>query len=352
MSDRTASTSQHSSVVLNKVCIGSRVVTDCLQLASLEAACADGESICKTCHKIDFGYLLRNPKLHHEDSIWSHDYYSVRYSTGCKLCNLLFQGTSSHDLGKIFELNSFADHEMDDVELKIRNQTAFCPVNLIPLPVDNFRSLNDPVFCRLASEVSQNVKCAQLVQKIWDYDKARLWLEVCLRCHGPACKPDSLAIPAMNLIDCENMVIVTAAPEMPWLALSYVWGVNQQTENPVGYRAGSSLSLVEIPRTIRDAIFVTLQLGYRFLWVDEYCIDQNDEIHRKDQIGKMDRIYRGANLTIVAAAGIDKMCGLPGVGLTARKEENVVHARGVIVFPQSILPHIETRQSKWFTRAW
>ncbi|CAN9237873.1 unnamed protein product [Alternaria sp. RS040] len=291
----------------------------------------------------------------------------------------------------MFELSSFIDHEVTDVEyqrmeysgafsddcwdqeteellgkaridnrytveLKIRNQTVsdlLQPENRVPSPVDNpFRSPIDPVFCRLASKVSQYMECAQLVQRIWDYNKARLWLNVCVRCHGSACKPESLTIPAMNLIDCENMVIVTAAPEMPWLALSYVWGVNHQTNDPVGYRAGSSLLLLEIPRTIRDAIIVTLQLGYRFLWVDEYCIDQNDEIHRKDQIGKMDRIYRGANLTIVAAAGLDKMYGLPGVGPTTRTEENVLHVGSVIVFPKSIMPHIETRRSKWFTRAW
>lgn len=219
-------------------------------------------------------------------------------------------------------------------------------------PEDPSRSPDDFVFFRLASDVSQCLECAQPVQRIWDYHKARLWLDVCVRCHESACEPDSLRIPAMNLIDCEDMVIVKASQEMPWLALSYVWGVNYQIEDLAGYRAGSSLSLVEIPRTIRDAITVTLQLGYRFLWVDEYCIDQNDEIQRKDQIDKMDRIYRGADLTIVAAAGMDKMYGLPGVGPSIRIEEDVVRIGDVIVFPKGIMPHMETRQSKWFTRAW
>jgi hypothetical protein len=95
----------------------------------------------------------------------------------------------------------------------------------------------------------------------------------------------------MHLIDCEDMVIVKATQEMRWLALSYVWGVNLQTQDHPGYHGGSRVSL-DIPRTVRDALSVTLQLGYRYLWVDEYCIEQDNEVHRNDQISKMDQIYR------------------------------------------------------------
>jgi hypothetical protein len=339
-----------------------------LQLEEPKAASVDGDSICETCHKIDFKRLLKdsrddNPYADHSDGILITN---KQYSTGCKLCSLIFRGAPVCELGKMFWLRV---SEVPGLKFEDTNQHLMLHSDRENLAVDadalgtvelklsvevggSDCSRLDPVFCRLASDVSQCLECAQPVQRIWDYHKARLWLDVCVRCHEFACEPDSLPIPAMNLIDCEEMVIVKASPQMPWLALSYVWGINYQTEDLEGYRAGSSLSLVEIPRTIRDAIVVTLQLEYRFLWVDEYCIDQNDEIHRKDQIDKMDRIYRGADLTVVAAAGMDKMYGLPGVGPTTRTEENVVRIGDVIVFSKGIMPHIETRQSKWFTRAW
>jgi hypothetical protein len=269
----------------------------------------------------------------------------------------MFRGTPSPDLGKMFSLGPFLDGitDVDDrgtVELKIclkgrnPNSKFFGVADEGP-----FRSPDTTVFCRLASDVSQSLRCAQPVHETLDCDKARSWLDTCAGCHETACRPDSHHIPGMKLIDCENMVIVKAAQEMPWLALSYVWGVNYQTEDPAGYRAGSKLSL-EIPGTIRDAIIVTLWLGYRFLWVDEYCIDQKDEIHRKDQIGRMDQIYRGADLTIVAAAGTNKMYGLPGVGSTKRAERKIVYVEDVVVFANVIKPHTEIRRSKWFTRAW
>jgi hypothetical protein len=147
------------------------------------------------------------------------------------------------------------------------------------------------------------------------------------------------------------MVVVEAAQEMRWLALSYVWGANCQTEGHAGYRAGSSISL-DIPRTVADAISVTLQLGYRYLWVDEYCIDQNDENHRDDQIKRMDRIYHGADLTIVAAAGENKSHGLPGLGSTKRGKRKVVCVGDVVVFSNGPDPYEEAKNSPWFTRAW
>lgn len=339
-----------------------------MQLEKPKAAFVDGDSICETCHKIYFKRLLQDSRddnfyNDHSDGILIR---TKQYSTGCKLCNLIFRGTPLYDLGKRFWLRV---SEVSALKFEDTNRHVMLHLAQQGLAVDSDAlgtvelklsvgvgdsagSRLDSVFCRLTSDVSQCLECAQPVQRIWDCHKARLWLDVCVRCHESACEPDSLPIPAMNLIDCEDMVIVKASQEMPWLALSYVWGVDYQTEDLAGYRAGSSLSLMEIPRTIRDAITVTLQLGYRFLWVDEYCIDQNDEIHRKDQVDKMDRIYRGADLTIVAAAGMDKMYGLPGVGPTTRTEESVVRIGDVIVFPKGIMPHIETRQSKWFTRAW
>lgn len=107
-----------------------------------------------------------------------------------------------------------------------------------------------------------------------------------------------------------------------------------------------------IPKTIGDAISVTLELGYRYLWVDEYCINQSDHNHRNDQIMKMDRIYHGADLTIVAAAGDNKRYGLPGVGSTKRKEREVIYVDDVVVCSNGPDPRVEIWESTWYSRAW
>ncbi|KAH7109764.1 hypothetical protein EDB81DRAFT_672570, partial [Dactylonectria macrodidyma] len=91
----------------------------------------------------------------------------------------------------------------------------------------------------------------------------------------------------------------------------------------------------KIPGVILDAIEVAKSLGYNYIWIDRYCINQGDSEHVKDQIYKMDRIYRRADLTIIAAT---RQNGLPGVGTTSRTPQRVVHfSDGLTLF---IMPSI------------
>jgi hypothetical protein len=109
---------------------------------------------------------------------------------------------------------------------------------------------------------------------------------------------------------------------------------------------------IRVIGTVQDAITVTKQLDYRYLWVDEYCIDQCDETHTHHQINRMDQIYRSADLTIVAAAGENKDYGLPGIGETKRKGSKAITINDVIIFSNGPAPDEEARMSKWFRRAW
>jgi hypothetical protein len=74
----------------------------------------------------------------------------------------------------------------------------------------------------------------------------------------------------------------------------------------------------KLPATIRDAIIVVLALGYRYLWIDRYCIEQADCPARHSQIQQMGNIYNSASITIIAAAGSTPYHGLPGVSQTPR----------------------------------
>ncbi|KAK4031316.1 hypothetical protein C8A01DRAFT_42220, partial [Parachaetomium inaequale] len=60
---------------------------------------------------------------------------------------------------------------------------------------------------------------------------------------------------------------------------------------------------------------VVTKLGLKYLWVDRYCIPQNDPVARKAQIQQMGEIYSRSALTIIAAAGSSPEHGLPGEGL-------------------------------------
>jgi hypothetical protein len=269
---------------------------------------------------------------------------------------LLFQDVPALDIEKTLELRSFSLKKMSNWAEESNLEAGDSVILKIGLQEDwGFLAYTpDGVFCKLASDVSRGLYCAQPVQEAWDCARARSWLDTCARCHESSCKQYTIRIPGMNLIDCEDMVIVEAAENSRWLALSYVWGVNYQAStstDQAGFRQGSRMPLV-IPGTVRDAISVTLQLGYRYLWVDEYCIDQNSDDHRNAQIKRMDQIYHGADLTIVAAAGNDKAYGLPGVESTKREGSKVVRVEDVVIFSNGPELGKQARRSKWFSRAW
>jgi hypothetical protein len=75
--------------------------------------------------------------------------------------------------------------------------------------------------------------------------------------------------------------------------------------------------------------------------------------HMAEQIASMDHVYRGADLTLVAAAGEDKRYGLPGVSSTDRKQGKIVrleHATLYTTFPDPNVAEIE--RSIWLQRVW
>jgi Heterokaryon incompatibility protein (HET) len=108
----------------------------------------------------------------------------------------------------------------------------------------------------------------------------------------------------------------------------------------------------DIPLTIKDAIRVTKDLGFRFLWVDKYCIDQSNETEKEQQCSRMGDIYAGSQITIFAL-GPNSSYGLPGVSSRLRSEQRecttIRQYKFVSTMPD---PHFSIKQSKWATRAW
>ncbi|KAF2116418.1 heterokaryon incompatibility protein-domain-containing protein, partial [Lophiotrema nucula] len=185
-----------------------------------------------------------------------------------------------------------------------------------------------------------------------DFDAARKWLTMCLEHHGDAC--GSLIRPAtenLKLIDCQTRLVVNAKKEDDYLALSYTWGDAGEVTRKEQQQDVSFLQLpIQFPETILDAIKVTQQLGYRYLWVDAYCVDRTwADFH--DQLRQMDAIYHNAVLTIVGAAGSGPRYGLPGVGHRRRAFPQVQIGQ-YSLSPALPVPEIDTRNCAWATRAW
>lgn len=97
---------------------------------------------------------------------------------------------------------------------------------------------------------------------------------------------------------------------------------------------------------------VVRALGKQHLWVDRYCIDQQDHNGKALQIRNMDRIYEGAYATIVASAGSSAHFRLPGVGLITRKcqPSAVVGGQVLVSSPPPLASAL--KESAWMKRGW
>ncbi|KAH7381356.1 heterokaryon incompatibility protein-domain-containing protein, partial [Phaeosphaeria sp. MPI-PUGE-AT-0046c] len=172
-------------------------------------------------------------------------------------------------------------------------------------------------------------------------------LATCREAHGDECQPEYNRVRNLKVFDCETCEVVPAPENCRYVALSYVWGPQTNDSDTEG-----SIKHNSMPKTIEDSLRVTKSLGYRYLWVDFYCIDQSSPSERHDQISQMADIYACAQLTIIAAAGENADHGLPGI-VEATKSRQSLSLNTVTLLRYPLpLDNGVLSNSKWASRAW
>lgn len=138
--------------------------------------------------------------------------------------------------------------------------------------------------------------------------RTRSLFKKCCEKHETVCGKDRATSIKLSLIDCKTRYIVSGRSHIKYAALSYVWGTSEiipSRHDAVGLSLPSEAALV-----IEDAIKAALYLGLKYLWVDQYCVEQIDKKKKAQQIRQMHRIYNDAEVTLVAAVGSDAHSGL------------------------------------------
>ncbi|KAH6991520.1 heterokaryon incompatibility protein-domain-containing protein [Ilyonectria sp. MPI-CAGE-AT-0026] len=172
--------------------------------------------------------------------------------------------------------------------------------------------------------------------------KIKSWLSTCTESH-PGCKhgegarqlPLRLidANPEVRGISCPSLQVseeedlaklsIDAMPttrlcstsklpvETEYLTLSHRWDLqpslllsNSTLET---WSTGIPPQLLNDPssKVFRDAIYVTRCLGFRYLWIDSVCINQDDEAEKASEIASMHHIYDMGTLNL-SATGAEK----------------------------------------------
>lgn len=189
---------------------------------------------------------------------------------------------------------------------------------------------------------------AASIRSTVDFNVVGNWIKTCEKKHGNHCSPNWTENCTLRLIHCDSRRIIETPkpPEIStYAALSYVWGSQESDE------ASSGELPEQLPKTIEDAITVTKRLGIPYVWIDRYCIDQGDDNEKHRQCGLMHKIYEGAYITIIAAAGNGPDYGLPGIGSSKRSYPSV-RIRSRLLVPTLPDPRLSLRAAKWSTRGW
>lgn len=90
----------------------------------------------------------------------------------------------------------------------------------------------------------------------------------------------------------------------PYIALSYTWGPALSFETPYTRHDRRPISLNGRPfLVLRNLYFALVQLYEsrpgEYVWVDSICINQDSLEERAAQVGIMDRVYDGAEATLI-----------------------------------------------------
>ncbi|KAF5672072.1 hypothetical protein FHETE_3944 [Fusarium heterosporum] len=113
--------------------------------------------------------------------------------------------------------------------------------------------------------------------------------------------------------DIQLKLVKASIDYAPYVALSYRWGnldAVWQTETKNLDLRHTELPASELPKTILDAIKVTKDLGFKWVWIDSLCIIQDDKDDWAREAIKMASIYQNAIVTIAAGSSHDAKYGL------------------------------------------
>lgn len=101
-----------------------------------------------------------------------------------------------------------------------------------------------------------------------------------------------------------------------YLTLSHCWGQSPVAklsyQNLTQYYQNIPPQVLEPPTaaTFRQAILAARCLGFRYLWIDALCINQDDDGEKEEEIAHMSNIYAHATLNLSATSAQDGSGGL------------------------------------------
>lgn len=309
------------------------------------------DDLCDSCIELDFEEIFAKvdiPKTGIEITT-INEYRRPNEEPDCRLCRFFHQAKTTY--GEHYSQHVRLFPRKKEFGCIVASEIACKPFLSVLCTNTNldytFDSRNQIVQQGVISYIADDNTTSSEIHEVGPnvlYQAIRQRLEHCSRKHL-SCENGTVAasgLPYIVLIDCIHEKIVKRTLEDEYMTLSYVRGS----------KLAQNWSLDAAPLTVRDAMHVVRSLSKRYLWVDRYCIDQDNAEETALMLQHMDVIYEKSIATIVALSGSDDEAGLPGVSSTLRKlRQSFKTAKGSLMWSYPSISMI-LASSKWNTRGW
>lgn len=306
--------------------------------------------ICEYCSAVDFASLVTAMQREEEirvPHVQSWATLSLAVDNGCQLCALL-QRTLIDAYKEEFdwtEAEVVSHHVAKDIEgetsLTISSQESGYGITYdrTYLPSDDadkqdYRATRFPdaivirPFLRVCQADERLPLFSRVTSTTIDFNLCLAWLAECCSKHIRCSAMADQELPT-RLIDLgepdglqEPRLVITQGQYGKYIALSHCWGEsNPPVTNSESFSAYlNCIPFSSLPRTFRDAITIVRKLGFRYLWIDCYCIIQGDQEDWQIECAKMHSTFENSILTIAG----------PGAGNT---EAGILHPRAEMPLP-------------------
>ncbi|KNG90536.1 hypothetical protein ANOM_001527, partial [Aspergillus nomiae NRRL 13137] len=138
------------------------------------------------------------------------------------------------------------------------------------------------------------------------------WVQECLENHPKCQRPSAMPTRLIDLGEDDKAVMCLRDDVnqiAPYIALSHNWHFSEARKSMTlkeNYESRKRFIPQQgLSQTFHDTIKVTRWLGVRYLWIDTFCIIQDDPDDWAQQASQMGDIFEGAYITIAAHSGLD-----------------------------------------------
>ena len=184
----------------------------------------------------------------------------------------------------------------------------------------------------------------------------KAWIDFCKKNHASeACGRTAKNVENLHLVDCQDRRVVAAADlsgDVEYATLSYV--SDDLSDSSTLQLDTTNDSLVMdlpniIPQVFLDGLALSRSLGYRYLWIDRYCIPK-DDLAAKAQLRAKDSIFSNSAVTLIVASGNSVYDGIPGISVPREDQLSLKTDRGL--YTTTLLrPDLDVAASNWASRA-